>query len=154
MSCLYGKNRDIYFPKVTGSFDLLSFSQIAEKYLFQRGFEPHICASEEEARFSIASLVRDKRWPCYFFRSDTTGEKGFEEFFTDEEMLDEDFFSSVGIVKNNVSFSDDLLDQFETRVNKMLDDAFWDKSRLVELFGMLLPNFAHAETGKYLDQRM
>jgi hypothetical protein len=83
MSGLLGANRDIFFPKLSEQLDLVRFSDIAVRYLQGLGFEPYECASEDEARDRAAELIARKQWPVYFFASDTTGEKDFEEFYTD-----------------------------------------------------------------------
>ena len=88
MSCIFGENRDIFFPKLSEKLDLISFADIAVKYLEQIGYEPYLCSSEEEARSLIDTLPLENKWPCLFTKSDTTGEKDFEEFFTDNEILD------------------------------------------------------------------
>ena len=82
----FGENRDIFFPKLSENLDLITFSDIAERYLRNLGFEPYVCSSEEESERS-EELISSKLWPCYFFQSDTTGEKDFEEFFTAGERL-------------------------------------------------------------------
>ena len=87
MSGLLGTNRQIFFPKLSPELHLIKFSEIAEKYLRNLGYEPYICESEDEARSKCKDLIRKNQWPCYFFRSDTTGEKSIEEFFTDNEKL-------------------------------------------------------------------
>jgi hypothetical protein len=87
MSCLFGENRDIFFPKLDPAANLLTFSEIAVRYLGSLGYEPELCESEDEARRK-ASARRGRGWPCYFFDSDTTGEKPFEEFFVDGQDLD------------------------------------------------------------------
>jgi len=84
MSCLLGDNRDIFFPKLSEELHLTTFSSIAEKFLAQQGYEAVPCASEEEARHRVGELIPQKKWPCYFFDSNTTGEKSFEEFHTDD----------------------------------------------------------------------
>ncbi len=88
MSCLLGENRDIFFPKLSEQLHLTTFSDIAERYIENLGYEPYHCSTEEEARDRSDELIASKRWPCYFFKSDTSGEKDFEEFFTDNEILD------------------------------------------------------------------
>lgn len=154
MSGLLGSNRDIFFPKLNERLDLITFSDIAERYLRDLGYEPHHCKSEEEARDRAAALIADKQWPCYFFESDTTGEKDFEEFFTDSEDLDMNQFEGVGVIKNEPLYDSEKLDQFLSGVEDLKDSGNWDKQAIVDLFFDLLPEFAHKETGKYLDGRM
>ena len=100
MSCIFGENRDIFFPKLCEQLRLTSFSDIAERFIKKLGYEPYHCSTEQEARDRTDELIDSKRWPCYFFKSDTSGEKDFEEFFTDNEILDMDRFQNLGIIKN------------------------------------------------------
>lgn len=86
MSCIYGENRDIFFPRLSEELHLITFAKIAVKYLQQIGYEPHVCDSEAEARELVCSLPQQGKWPCLFSDSDTTGEKDFEEFFTQNEI--------------------------------------------------------------------
>ena len=154
MSGLLGGNRNIFFPKLNEHLDLITFSDIAERYLLDLGYAPHNCTSEEEARNCAAALIADKQWPCYFFKSDTTGEKDFEEFFTDNEDLDMNCFEGVGVIRNEPLYDSEKLDQFLSAVEALKDSGNWDKQAIVDLFFDLLPEFAHKETDKYLDGRM
>ena len=154
MSGLLGENRDIFFPKLSEHLHLNTFSDIAERYLRQMGYEPFYCASEEEARDRAAELIANKQWPCYFFSSDTTGEKDFEEFFTDKEALDLNRFYGVGVIKNQSIYDGQKLDNFFYGVEVLRKKGDWNKQEIVDLFLDLLPEFAHKETGKYLDGRM
>ena len=154
LSCLLGGNRDILFPKLSEKLHLITFSEIAVRYLRQLGFEPYECASEDEARDRADGLIAKKQWPCYFFKSDTTGEKDFEEFFTDKEDLDMSRFESVGVIRNPAVFDGAMLDRFSAGMAALRNGPTWTKAQIVELFFEMLPDFAHMETGKYLDQRM
>ena len=154
MSCIFGKNRDIFFPKLSEELHLITFSEIAKKYLLNFGYTPFNCANEQEARDKLESLISSKQWPCYFFKSDTTGEKDFEEFFTKTEQLDMESFRNIGIVKNEPIYDDDLLDNFLVDIDRMRSPKTWNKVELVELFNQMIPDFNHKETGKYLDERM
>ena len=82
---------------------------IAIKYLNNLGYKPGICETEEGARQSINDLIKVGKWPCYFFKSDTTGEKDFEEFYTKNEDLDLDRFHEIGVIKNDPIFDENLL---------------------------------------------
>ena len=154
MSCLLGENRDIFFPKLSEKLHLITFSEIAQKYLWQLGFEPYECETEEEARDRCDELINAKKWPCYFFESDTTGEKSFEEFFTDREDLDMKKFSSIGVIKNEPLFDEDKLRWFEENLNQLRQKSYWQRSDIITLFHQMIPDFGHKETGKFLDQRM
>ncbi len=154
LSCLLGDNRDIFFPKLSEKLHLVTFSEIAVRYLRQLGFEPYECATEDEARSRADDLIAQKKWPCYFFKSDTTGEKDFEEFFTNKETLDMTSFESVGIIKNAPAFDAVMLQHFTDTLTAIKAKPSWDKAELVDLFNEMIPDFAHKETGKYLDGRM
>ncbi|WP_443936891.1 UDP-N-acetylglucosamine 4,6-dehydratase [Pedobacter sp. MW01-1-1] len=154
MSCIFGENRDIFFPKLSEDLHLITFADIAEKYLKGLGFEPYLCKTEEEARELIKTLPKEKKWPCLFTHSDTTGEKDFEEFFTTNEVLDMEKFENLGIIKNEPSFDDEKLQYFTNTIEKYKDARKWTKEDIVDLFHNMIPDFGHKETGKYLDAKM
>ena len=154
LSGLLGNNRDIFFPKLSEKLHLITFSEIAVRYLRERGYEPYECESEDEARDRAEELIANKQWPCYFFKSDTTGEKDFEEFFTDKEDLDMERFKTVGVIKNQPDFNEAKLNDFMDGIEELREKGTWTKDDIVKLYFGLLPEFAHKETGKYLDQRM
>ena len=154
LACLLGGTSDIFFPKLYES-QMMTFSAIAEKFLEEIGLDVQYCSSEDEAK-SIAKnwSPEDSSYPVYFFKTDTSGEKSFEEFFTKEDTLDMDSFSALGIVKFN-----ELPDV--NNVNKTIEDfkqlfasTDLDKSKVVSLISSKLADFKHIETGKSLDQKM
>ena len=154
MSCLLGENRDIFFPKLSEKLNLITFSDIAVRYLKNLGYEAHLCQSEEEARELVKTLPEQGKWPCYFTGSTTTGEKDFEEFFTDDETLDMERFKSLGIIKNEALFDNNKLTHFEDKIANMKRKKEWTKEEIVELFFEMIPNFGHKEMGQYLDNKM
>lgn len=154
MSCIFGENRDIFFPKLSENLHLITFAEIAVKYLQDQGYEPHLCANEDEARELAKTLPAKKKWPCLFTQSDTTGEKDFEEFFTDKETLDMARFTNLGVIKNQADYDPQLLQHFETTIGQLLEQKIWNKEQIVKLFFEMLPDFGHKETGKYLDGKM
>jgi len=154
MSCLFGENRDIFFPKLSEQLHLTTFSDIAERCIKNLGYEPFQCSTEQEARDRSDELITSKRWPCYFFKSDTSGEKDFEEFFTDKEVLDMNRFHNLGVIKNEANFSSGMLDNFLEVIQELRAQTIWEKKPIVDLFNEMIPDFDHKETGKYLDGRM
>lgn len=154
MSCIFGENRDIFFPKLSEDLHLITFADIAVKYLAQIGYEPFLCSSEDEARELIKTLPNEKKWPCLFTNSDTTGEKDFEEFFTEKETLDMKKFENLGIIKNDINIDENLLNHFESIIQEMKSNLKWSKEDIVDLFHTMIPDFGHKETGKYLDAKM
>ena len=154
MSCIFGENGDIFFPKLSEDLHLITFAEIAEKYLSEMGLDPQLCQTEKEARTSNSLTNGDKQWPCLFTHSDTTGEKDFEEFFTKNEVVDLDRFDNLGIVKNNHNINEELLNKFLSVIETLIEKRLWSKEEIIDLFRMMIPNFAHKETGKYLDAKM
>jgi FlaA1/EpsC-like NDP-sugar epimerase len=154
MSCLLGENRDIFFPKLSENLHLITFAEIAKKYLKELDYEAFECKTEDEAREFIKTLPIEKKWPCLFSKSDTTGEKDFEEFYVDGEVLDLNRFPNLGIVKSNLSFDDIQLDNFISNINSIKKSLTWNKFDLLNEFKKLLSSFDHKETGKYLDSKM
>ena len=154
LSGLLGENRDIFFPKLSEELHLITFSEIAELFLRSKNFEPYLCSTEEEARVNANKLINSGQWPCYFFKSDTTGEKDFEEFYTKDENINLNSFKGVGIVKNYSKFNNEELDNFLNELSSFSDSSKWQRSNIINLFNKLLPDFDHKETGKFLDQKM
>ncbi len=154
MSCIFGDNRDIFFPKLHEVLHQITFSDIALRYLQAIGYEPYLCQSEEEAREMILSLPEKGQWPCLFSPSDTTGEKSFEEFYTENEQLDLNRFIHLGIIKNEIVYDKAKLDYFSSAIHAMKQDQSWSKEALVNLFFEMIPGFKHEEKGKYLDGKM
>ena len=154
MSCIFGENRDIFFPKLSEDLHLISFADIAVKYLENLGYEPYLCKDEDEARALVHTLPSQGKWPCLFTSSDTTGEKDFEEFFTDAEELDMDRFQNLGVIKNEANFDEEKLNHFQKSIKTFKQNLSWKKEDIVEEFFRMLPDFGHKETGKYLDGKM
>ncbi len=154
MSTIFGENRDIFFPKLSESLHLITFSDIAIRYLKDKGYEPFLCKTEDEARELVHALPQKGQWPCLFTESDTTGEKDFEEFFTENEILDLNRFNNLGIIKNEAVYDSILLDHFKASIDKMKQSGSWTKKELVDLFFEMNPNFDYIEKGKYLDAKM
>lgn len=154
MSCIFGENRDIFFPKLSERLHLITFADIALKYLKEIGYEPFLCANEEEARKLAASLPDQGKWPCLFTQSDTTGEKDFEEFFTASEILNMERFENLGIIKNDLNIELEKLNHFENSIETVRARGSWSKQEIVDLFFYMIPEFGHKETGKYLDAKM
>lgn len=155
LSCIYGRSADIFFPSPSCELQLKTFSDLAMRYLVYLGYDPYQCEDEEHARLMAKNIKSgDKRWPCLFTPSDTTGEKDVEEFFTTEEDIDLSSFHTVGIIKNDMIYDDLKLDLFKEKLIKLKQNLNWDKEILVQLFNDLLPNFEHDEKQRYLDSKM
>jgi len=154
MACILGANRDIFYPKLDQNQHLISFADIAINYINHLGYKPYICHSEREARELSSKIIKLGKWPLIFSKSDTTGEKYFEEFFTTKEILDLVRFKNLGIIKNIPSFNNDSLNYFSKTIIDMKIEKHWTKDQIINLFRILIPDFSHKETGIYLDGKM
>ena len=103
---------------------------------------------------TVKDLSKKGKWPCYFFKSDTTGEKDFEEFYMQDEVLDLDRFENIGIIKSALEFDKEKLNYFLKKIENIKSQDKWDKEKIVVLFNKMMPNFMHLETNKYLDDKM
>jgi UDP-N-acetylglucosamine 4,6-dehydratase len=154
LSTLRGNNGEIYFPQLDGELNMITFAEIAEKFLVQNGYVPHRCVSEDEARSMFHELKSQKKWPCYFSVSDTTGEKAFEEFYMNHEEVDLSQYNSLGIVKNGATASDEQLKNFLDGIAALKISGVWTRSDILGLFKQILPDLDHKEKGKFLDEKM
>jgi FlaA1/EpsC-like NDP-sugar epimerase len=155
MASVLGKSGDIFFPKLDPEKNMKDFSQVALALLASLGLEPDICETEDEARQKAAHLGdRFTKYPVYFFESDTSGEKAFEEFYTEDEKLDMDTFLHLGIIKNSPKKKIAEIDAVLEQLSRLFLSENTDKSSVVHVLKEYLPTFAHIEKGKHLDQRM
>jgi FlaA1/EpsC-like NDP-sugar epimerase len=155
MASIMGESGDIFFPKLDEHHDMIEFSKIALDLLKAMNLKADICSTEEEARQKALKL-NDVflSYPVYFFDSDTSGEKPYEEFYTDNEVRDMNSFINLGVVKNSKKRSIVEIDAIFKRLQALFDSDEITKSGIVDVLGQYLPNFSHIETGKNLDQKM
>jgi FlaA1/EpsC-like NDP-sugar epimerase len=154
LASLLGESSEIFFPKLAKS-EMKSFSEIADSFLSELGYKPDYCSSEQEAKEKASHWTPDnKYYPVYYFKSDTTGEKSYEEFYTENEKLDLNKFNALGIIKNSKTPS---LEEVNIQVEE-LKQAFAQKNSvkedIVNLLKKYIPDFGHVETGKNLDSKM
>ncbi|MES2590481.1 MAG: polysaccharide biosynthesis protein [Bacteroidota bacterium] len=155
IACILGESGDIFFPKLDEVKDMISFDSIALDLLNSLGLKADICKTEEEAKKKALMLNESSvDYPIYFFGSDTSGEKSFEEFFTDDEELDTGSFINLGIIKNSKKRNSKEIDQIFNQFNSLFESNEFSKSDVVEILNEYLPNFQHIEKGKGLDQNM
>jgi FlaA1/EpsC-like NDP-sugar epimerase len=155
LSCFLGENRDIFFPKLNEDWDLRTFSEIAVMILEAHGFRPYLCNSEQEAKERAARMKFGARdWPCYFFESDTTGEKPVEEFFTDLDRVDQARYRNIGVISQPPWRDRDQLDRALTAFEKVRRKSLWRKEDMVEAIRIIVPELEHEEKGRNLDQKM
>ena len=154
MATLLGDSGDILFPKLNEESNMITFSEIAIRFLNANGYKPWECSSEVEARSLVSELKPKGQWPCYFSGSDTTGEKEYEEFYVDGEILDLDRFESLGVVKNSAKAPVENLDYFVNQIKNLKQNGQWSRHDIVKLCKAILPDFEHYEKGKFLDDKM
>ena len=141
----------IFFPKLDFHQDQIYFKDIALDFLKENGFEPVLVNSEEEAK-SYDIEANPSKYPIYFFKSDTSGEKTYEEFYTEEEDYNIDQYNSLGYIKTKeepISF-DGVIEDFDA----VFDNPESTKADIVSVIKKYVPDFQHIETGKHLDQKM
>jgi len=154
MSCLFGNSNEIFFPKIKGDFRLIKISTIAQNFIKSKNFEPVICNSEEEARDKIDTYIQNNKWPLYLSDSDTTGEKPYEEFYTSEEMIENNRYHNIGVISSFKDVDEQLLKNFESNFQELIESNNWTKLQIVEEFKKILPGLDYFDMGKYLDEKM
>lgn len=154
LSCLVAKDKEILYPKQSELFHDVGLAELSEKFLALNGYRSRACMTESEAIELAAAGSSRTEWPCYFFESDTTGEKAYEEFTTEDDLIDETAFVKIGVVRSQKSASAASYEEFKREVASWRQSGGWDKAELVKLFRRFLPNFIHEEKGKHLDQKM
>ena len=150
-ACILGNSGEIFFPRLEEK-DMVNFADIVPPFLEEFGYGVDICSSEQEAREKAAAGL-GLNYPVFYFTSDTSGEKLYEEFYTDDEELDMDRYAALGVIRN-----------VKRRDRKELDEIIWNieslftqdatKADVVSLLARMLPGFQHIETGLNLDQKM
>lgn len=160
MASVMGEGGDIVFPKLDEARDMIPFDQIAHDLLAALGMTAVICQTEDEARELVKtanyanSTNKVPSWPVYFFESDTSGEKAYEEFYTPGEELDLERFVNLGVVKNAPRRPLAEIDEIFTSLRELFASVDVTKADVVRVLKDYLPNFEHIETGKGLDQKM
>lgn len=157
LACMLGENREIFFPKLEEA-QMMTFDTIAEKLLKAYGYEPELCASDEEA-IEKAELLRcgkgdTDRYPVHFSLSDTSGEKPFEEFYTEKETVDLDRFNALGVVMGKAIPDLNGLNGLYEKLEEAFIRENLTKEEIVSILKDYLPDFEHIETGRSLDTKM
>ena len=154
MACMLGGNREIFFPKLEEA-QMMTFDAIARELLKAHGYEALECASDGEAIDRAEALRQgSRRYPVHFSASDTSGEKPYEEFFTDTESTDMHRFSSLGVITGKEIPDRARVEELFHRLSAVLDRPEAAKDEVVSVMKEYLPNFEHIETGKGLDSKM
>ena len=153
LACILGNSGDIYFPKLDEN-QLVSFKSITELFFKESGKAVSHCFTENEAKEKAASLEKTDPYPVYYFKSETSGEKLFEEFYTENDTIDLNSYEGLGVIKNAVKLTTQEVEQSLNDLKKVIDSSNCDKAGIVKAIKKYLPGFEHIETGKNLDQKM
>lgn len=154
LACILGKGGEVFFPKLDES-KMLTFSEICSDLVKAEGFTSVECSDDTEAKAYAASMPYESRtYPVVFFKSDTTGEKDFEEFYVPGEKLNMERFSALGVIEETTPRPMDEVDSFFTELEGIFQKDEFTKAEIVEALKKFLPNFEHEEKGKNLDQKM
>lgn len=151
LATFLGNSGNIFFPKLDFDNDQIYFKDIALDFLKEKGFEPIIMRSEKEAKEYIIKR-ESNNYPIYFFKTDTSGEKEYEEFYTKEENISLSDHDSIGYIStNNFKIS---LNKISTDFNKVFKEKNINKLSIIKVLKKYVPDFNHIERGKNLDQKM
>jgi len=154
LSCMLGENREIFFPRLEEA-QMITFDKIATALIREYGYEVLQCDNDEEAIDKAQQLkAGSKQYPVHYSGSNTSGEKAFEEFYTEKECVDLDRMKALGIVtKKEVPEKEKIKILFE-ELNRAFNREEITKDEVVSIMKAYLPNFEHVETGKSLDSKM
>lgn len=154
LACILGKNGEIFFPKL-GERQMLTFSSICDEYIKAVGCKKKEFATDEEAKKFASDMTFDnKDYPVVYFKSDTTGEKAYEEFYVSGEKINMDRFCSLGVIEEVVKRPMTEIDAFFTEMENIFAEPDFTKEEVVMAIKRFIPNFEHEEKGKNLDQKM
>lgn len=154
LACMVGKNREIFFPRLEKA-QMITFDSIATAFLEEHGYEVLQCGSDDEAVDNIAGLRNgSKQYPVHYSVSNTSGEKGFEEFYTNSECVDLGRLKALGIITGKEIPDIEKIEILFNQLNKAFDKEEITKEEIVSILAGYLPNFEHMETGKSLDSKM
>jgi FlaA1/EpsC-like NDP-sugar epimerase len=154
LACILGKNGEIFFPKL-GEDQMLTFSSICDKYVETIGCEKVLCKNDEEAKKFANEMSYDTdKYPVVYFKSDTTGEKAYEEFYIPGEKINMERFMSLGVIEETSRRPMCEVEAFFTEIEGIFASPEFTKEDVVKAIKRFIPNFEHEEKGKNLDQKM
>ena len=154
LACILGKSGEIFFPKL-GDDQMITFSTICDRFLETMGYEKKIFDSDEEAKKFAAEMPDDSRvWPVVYSKSDTTGEKAFEEFYVPGEKLNMNRFQSLGVIEDVQKRPLGDVEAFFKRMEELFSRPDFTKAEIVAALEDFIPSFHHEEKDKNLDQKM
>lgn len=154
LACMLGNNREIFFPRLEEE-QMMTFDKIATTFLQENGFEVLECASDEEAIEKAEELKNGSiNYPVHYSGSNTSGEKAYEEFYTETESVDLNRLKALGIVTGKEIPDKDRVKELFKKLNAAFEKEETTKEEVIAIMKAYLPNFKHIETGKSLDSKM
>jgi FlaA1/EpsC-like NDP-sugar epimerase len=153
LTCILGNSGDIYFPKLDEN-QLVNFKTITDDFFNYLKKDMKVCKSETEAKEVASKMNDDSPYPVYFFKTDTSGEKLFEEFYTSEDKVNFNLYQSIGVVTNSLKPSFSEMEVTINEIETLFKRESYNKEDIIKIMNKILPNFNHIETGKTLDQKM
>lgn len=153
LACMLGNNREIFFPKLKEA-QMMSFDKIGEALILEYGYSILKCNSDEEAIEKAKYIKDSKQYPIHISVSNTSGEKAYEEFYTDEETYNTELYKSLGFITDKKIPDVDKVKKLLSDLENAFDDNSCNKEEIVSILSEYLPNFQHIETGKSLDTKM
>jgi FlaA1/EpsC-like NDP-sugar epimerase len=154
LACILGKPGEIFFPKL-GEDQMLTFSSICDDFIKAEGFIKKEYESDDEAKLYAAQMdYNNGTYPVVYFKSDTTGEKAYEEFYVPGEKINMERFMTLGVIEDTIRRPmTDIIIFFE-KLEGIFHKEDFTKAEVVEAIKEFIPNFEHEEKGKNLDQKM
>ena len=154
LACILGNNGEIFFPKL-GEKQMLTFSSICDEYVRAIGYEKEEFITDDEAKKFASEMAFDnKKYPVVYFKSDTTGEKAYEEFYIPGEKINMERFTSLGVIEEVEKRPMVEIEAFFNEMERIFLKPDFTKEEVVEAIKSFIPNFEHEEKGKNLDQKM
>ena len=154
MACILGNGGEVFFPKL-GEDQMLTFSTICDDFVKTEGFNKKECANDEEAKqYADQMSYSSDTYPVVYFKSDTTGEKAYEEFYVPGEKIDMQRFQALGVVEQTNRHNMADVNAFFEKLEAVFAKDDFTKAQVVEVIKEFIPNFEHEEKGKNLDQKM
>ena len=153
LTSILGNSGDIYFPKLNEN-QLINFKTITEDFFKYLDKDIKICKSEKEAKEIALNISDNSPYPVYFFKTDTSGEKLYEEFYSSEDEVNFNLYESLGVITNSLKPSFSEMEQTIEEIDILFKRDSYNKEDILKIMNKILPNFNHIETGKTLDQKM
>ena len=154
LACILGNSGEVFFPKL-GEEQMLTFSSICDDFVKAEGFKKIECQNDSEAkRYAAGMSYESDTYPVVYFKSDTTGEKAYEEFYVPGEKIDMERFASLGVVCESTRRPMDEVNSFFSELEAIFSSPDFTKGQVVDAIKRFIPNFEHEEKGKNLDQKM